>query len=345
MPQKVKDELLYEWSRESCIAAVEQESTKTASITGSRAGTGSGNRNHLTVNGVFSSNNSVADSPTAAQPDGVKGESPSYGLIGGLANLHKLRTTSTNGSPKPLTLSSSRESTVRVTDLKRALSGYGSSNRHASPLRRPVSKTHSQYSDDSDSMVSFHDADGLNESTLDFNADREDVLPSPVPETVPGPASPPTNHATATTLPATVHDLVSLPQDNSDPRLGSDVPPVPKIPSFLNLPGTYPRDSSPIRPVTPREEPYRPKTAPQGMPKAKLNGLSSSASVKEGRSLRKADSRPVSRRGQAATDPTHAGTSSGKVDLGKLLAGIQSDTDSQNTKEKETTEITFKPPY
>jgi protein EFR3 len=349
MPQKVKDEMLHDWSRESCIAAVEQESTKTASITGSKAGTGTGARNHLTVNGaVFGGNDSDVESPTTAQPDVVKGESPSYGLVGGLANLHKLRRTSTNGSPKPLTLSSSRESMIRVTDLKRALSGYGSGNRHASPLRRPVSRTQSQHSVDSDSMVSYHDADGINGSTLDLNAvddnDNEES-PSTVRDLQRPQSSSTTNHAATPTSPTTVHDLVSLPRDNSDPRLGSDVPPVPKIPSSLNLPGTYPRDASPIRPITPRGEPFRPQTAPQEQQKTRVNGLPSSASLREGRSLRRGNSRPVSRRDQAAADPTHGGTSSGRVDLGKLLAGIQPGTDDHVTEEKENSGMTFKPPY
>ena len=350
MPQKVKDEMLYEWSRESCIAAVEQESAKTASITASRAGTGSGARNHLTVNGVFSGNNdSDVESPTTAHPDGLRGESPSYGLVGGLATLHKLRRTSTNGSPKPATLSSSRESMIRVTDLKRALSGYGSDNRHASSLRRPVSRSQSQDSEDSNSMVSYHDAEGVNGSNLDLGAiegNVQDVSPSSLPDETQKPQSSLTsNYSTVTTTSITIHDFVSLPRDNLDPRLGSDVPPVPRIPSSLNLPGTYPRDPSPVRPMTPKGEPYRPQTAPQGLQKSKPNGFPSSASVREGRSLKRGYSRPVSRRDQVTTDLTHGPKTSGKVDVGKLLAGIQSGTDDQITEEKENTGMNIKPPY
>jgi hypothetical protein len=350
MPQKVKDEMLYDWSRESCIAAVEQESTKTASITGSRAGTGSGGRNHLTVNGGFLGNNdSDVDSPITAHPEGLKAESPSYGLAGGLAALHKLRRTSTNGSPKPLTLSSSRESMIRVTDLKLALSGHGSGNRHASPLRRPVSRTQSQHSEDSDSLMSYHDAESVNGSTLDLSVvdgNGQEVSPSSVPDGVQRPqSSAGTNHATATATSTTVHDLVSRPADNSDPRLGSDVPPVPKIPSSINLPGTYPRDPSPTRPMTPKREPYRPQTAPQPLQKTILNGLPSSASLREGRSLRRGNSRPVSRRNQTSAEPAQGGSSSGKIDLGKLLASIDSGTDGQTTEEKENAGITLKPPY
>jgi hypothetical protein len=351
MPQKVKDEMLCDWSRESCIAAVDKESSKTASISGSKTGTSSGVRNHLTVNGaIFGGNDSDVDSPTTAHHEGVKGESPSYGLIGGLANLHKLRRTSTNGSPRPLTNSSSRESMVRVTDLKRALSGYNSSGRHASPLRRPVSRSRSRHSMDSDSMVSYHDADGVDGSSLDLSAidgNETGQALGTSPNDVGRPSSSSKAEQNATTIaPTTVHNVASLPRDNSDPRLGDDVPPVPKIPSSLNLPGTYPRDISPVRPITPRAEPYRPQTAPQGQQKTKLNGLPSSASLREGRSLRRGNSRPVSRKDQAVTDPKHGGKSSGRVDLGKLLASIQSATVDQDVEDKENSGTGISvPPY
>ena len=351
MPQKVKDEMLQDWSRESCIAAVERESTKTASISGSRTGTGSGARQHLTVNGAgLGSNDSDIDSPTTAHPDGVKGESP-YGVVGGLANLHKLRRTSTNGSPKPLTISSSRESMVRVTDLKRALSGYNPGDRHASPLRRPLRRTQSHDSDDSNSMVSYHDADGIDGSMMDLsavNGNEADLPPRTVPTVVERPqlSVSKMDHDAAPAAAPTVHDLVSLPRDHSDPRLGNDVPPVPKIPSSLNLPGTYPPDISPIRPLTPSEEAFRPQTAPHGPQKMKMNGLPSSTSLREGRSLKRGNSRPVIRREQGATDPTHGGVASARLDLGKLLAGIQSGPDDTVDDEKENfgTSIS-KPPY
>jgi protein EFR3 len=351
MPQKVKDEMLFDWSRESCIAAVEKESTKTASISGSRTGTGSGVRNHLTVNGaIFGGNDSDADSPTTAHHEGIKGESPAYGLIGGLANLHKLRRTSTNGSPRPLTNSSSRDSMVRVTDLKRALSGYNSGGRHASPLRRPVSRSRSQHSMDSDSMISYHDADGADGSSLDLSTidgNETGRAPGTSPNDVERPSSSSKVERNTTTIaPTTVHNVAPLPRDNSDPRLGDDVPPVPKIPSSLNLPGTYPRDVSPIRPITPRAEPYRPQTAPQGQQKTKLNGLPSSASLREGRSLKRGNSRLVSRRDQAVTDSTHGSKSHGRVDLGKLLASIQSATADQDVEEKENSGTGISvPPY
>jgi hypothetical protein len=358
MPQKVKDEMLFDWSRESCIAAVEKESTKTASISGSRAGTSSGVRNHLTINGaIFGGNDSDAESPTTAHHhhhhhhEGGKGESPSYGLMGGLANLHKLRRTSTNGSPQPLTNSSSRDSMVRVTDLKRALSGYNSGGRHASPLRRPVSRSRSQHSMDSDSMVSYHEVDGVDGSSVDvsiIDGTETGQAPGTSPNNIDRPSSSSkAEHNTSAITPTTAHNAASLPRDNSDPRLGDDVPPVPKIPSSLNLPGTYPRDISPIRPTIQRAESHRPQTAPQGQQKTKLsNSLPSSASLREGRSLRRGNSKLASRRDPAVTDSTHGGINTGKVDLGKLLASIQSTTVDQDVEEKENSGAGISvPPY
>jgi hypothetical protein len=239
---------------------------------------------------------------------------------------------------------------VRVTDLKRALSEYNSGGRHASPLRRPVSRSRSRHSMDSDSMVSYHDVDDVDGSTLDLSAidgNETGQAPGTSPNDVERPSSSSKAEHNATTIaPTTVPNVASLPRDNSDPRLGDDVPPVPKIPSSLNLPGTYPRDISPIRPITPRAEPYRPQTAPQGQQKMKLNGLPSSASLREGRSLRRGNLRPVSRKDQAIADPTHGGKSSGRVDLGKLLASIQSVTADQDVEEKENSGTGISvPPY
>ena len=298
----------------------------------------------MNINGAFSGNNdSDIDSPSTAHPDGLKAESPSYGLAGGLTALHKLRRTSTNGSPKPLTLSSSRESMIRVTDLKRALSGYGSGSRHASPLRIPMSGTPSQHSEDSDSLMSYHDAEGANGSNLDLSvvdSNVQEASPSSTHDTEQRPQS-----SARINTSTTVYDVGSRPADNADPRLGSDVPPVPKIPSSLNLPGTYPRDPSPIRPTTPRREHYRPQTAPQGLQKTKLNGLPSSTSLREGRSLRRGNSKSVNHKEHSSADPAHGGASRGVVDLGKLLASINSGTDSQAPEEKESADITLKPPY
>lgn len=357
MPQKVKDEMLGDWSREGCIAAVEQESTKTASVSGSRTGASSGPRNHLTVNGgVVGNSDSDADMPSAAHNDRVKGESPSYGLVGGLANLQNKRRPSTNGSPGHLTLSSSHESVVRVTDLKRALSGYDARGRHASPLRRPMSGLDSvldsQHSvTDSDSMVSYNEVDGVDGSALDLSgpAGGATGLPS-----IAGTQEPTTlasslpreQKSPVATHPQTVHDLVSLPRFNSDLRLGNDIPPVPQIPSVMNLPGTYPVDGSPVQKGGPEFEPFRPQTAPQGLQNRRLNGSPSSPSLREGRGLKRGNIPPASRREQAATDPTSGGMGGSKINLGRLLAGIQvsSELDASGVKGNSGTGIS-RPPY
>jgi len=305
------------------------------------------------VNGAaVGSNDSDADVPGASQNEGLRGESPAYGVTGGLANLQKPRRTSTNGSLGPLSVSSSRESMVRVTDLKRALSGYNPGNRHASPLRRPMSVPESQHSaDDSDSMVSYHDVDNMDGSMADLNAtDMAQPEPPTTTSNSGGIGRPTSSSRTGqsnfATPPTTVHDLVSLPRLNSDRRLGNDVPPVPKIPSSLNLPGTYPRDVSPSKPSTPEFETFRPQTAPQGQ-KTRINGMPSSGSLRESRSMRRGNLPSTSRREQATTDPISSGTrGSGKIDLGKLLAGIHSGSEDVATEEKENSVVGMsRPPY
>ncbi|KAL9111914.1 MAG: hypothetical protein Q9227_003764 [Pyrenula ochraceoflavens] len=143
LPEKVQDDLGSIWSKESCLAAVERESKRASSLSGSKAGTGSGTKNnYLSVNG---NENSKADESTPRD-----GESPiprqhndhtnainraSYGLLSGLGSLTRFRRSSTqDGSPHPLTPSSSRESTIRVNELKRVLSMKGNMPRHSSPL-------------------------------------------------------------------------------------------------------------------------------------------------------------------------------------------------------------------
>jgi len=62
---------------------------------------------------------------------------PTYGLMGGLGTLTQMRRPSANGFAREGSYQSSRDSTVRVSDLKRALSGYVVAGRRQSPTRRP----------------------------------------------------------------------------------------------------------------------------------------------------------------------------------------------------------------
>ena len=322
LPQKVKDEMKSSWSREACIASLESQSLKTTSISGSRTGMSTGPK-HLSANGgVANGGISGQDSPIVGGPDGTFAGNAVYGA-GGLGALHKLRRLSTNdGSPIPLTASSSRESMMRVTDLKQALLGYPSSVRHSSPLRRPSSKRSESFrSDGSDSMMMY-----------DGNEEQEPATESR------GQARPVTSDGAGDPgrLPAISESRGRDDAGNSrspsremlDLRLGDDVPPVPRIPSSLNLPGTYPPDS-PVRSTAEQSSDLSPSEigkAVEHPPPLMVNlnpDEGSPGSIREGRTMKRGNSRPTSRRGLAhATSEANLASKTSKVDVGKLLAGI-----------------------
>lgn len=266
LPEKVKDELAAEWTKDICIAAVERDSAQTSSITASKTGTGSLPRNFLAVttdgngaNGQISGRNSPihpSDHPNQHQQHGSRPASAAYGLINGLGSLSNLRRVSTqDNSPVGMTPSSSRDSTVRVNELKRALSVNRTGVRRSSPLRtRPKSRPNASIiSSDSESMVSYSDVDGMSGSVLDVSDNANIHSDSRRSET-----SPQRENGTRTaeaTKPLTNPLSIQSLHKGEYVRPGSrhkddDIPPVPKIPSSLNLPGGFPSESSPVRPST-----------------------------------------------------------------------------------------------
>jgi protein EFR3 len=348
LPQKVRDEMLSGWSRESCLAAAEREGSKTASMSGSRTGTS----RHLVVNGGHANGTASGhESPITPHVDGGTGNHPpNYGLFGGLSTLQRLRRVSTvDGSPIPLTPSSSHESTMRVTDLKRALAGCQSDVRHPSPLRRPIPRRQeSAKSSGSDSIVSFHDADDpdvqMDEvSPIDLNNPNEASAAVSSNQVRPGSSA-----SKRATVQGTVLDEAALLREMSDPRLGDDVPPVPRIPSSLNLPGTYPRDVSPV-PDTSKSGKQRANGESTGAsPKSQRHTsgrYTSTSAARESRSIKRGNSRPTSSKGTGIWSEI-AVASTTKVDLGKLLAGIHPGNDAVVAQEMEDGGVlTNKPPY
>lgn len=340
LPEKVKLEMLAEWTREGCIAAVELQSNKTVSLSGSRAGT-SGTRQHLGVNGL-----TVVDTPSGrGSPANGKDPDPAlpaYGLFGGLSSLQKLRrANSAGGSPLPLTASSSHESTLRVADLKRALEGHRheAARRTASPLRGPVARREeSTHSSGSESMISWSErGESAVEMETGLMATGNGTLRPFSSGSKFGNGN---GNGVGTGRPMTAHDQTTLPNlmatDQTDNRLGDDVPPVPRIPSSLNLPGTFPRDISPARGVVNTERTQlEPKTS---SPERKGEGRkrngdgvgSLSVSGRRGR-----DSRPGSRREAGAETRgiellgfgKGKGTGTGKIDFREFLMGITTQSD------------------
>lgn len=341
--QKIKDEMSAGWSREACIAAVETESA--ASMTGSRTGASSVPKQHLGVNGArFHGSVSGTESPV-----GVNGNTtPAFGLLSGLGSLTQVRRPSANGSPTRGPTTSSRDSTMRVTDLKRALSGYAVDNRRPSPLRRPTTGSRrSTGGSETSSMVSWDEADDRNPSFLDVGAsaapdDSTDRVADSNAATRPR-TSESNKVVTTEATGGSFHDQATTSAVTADPRVDESVPPVPKIPSTLNLPGTWPRDVSPSRPAEPSVEkathiPHEDGASPKSHRIA--SSTYSPSSAREKKSGRKS-SRPTSRK-----DATPLSISPNeKFDLGSLLAGIPSGDTAEGLEKENRVGRLSRPPY
>ncbi|KIX01967.1 uncharacterized protein Z518_07906 [Rhinocladiella mackenziei CBS 650.93] len=330
LPQKVKDEMSAGWSREACIAAVEKESA--ASMTGSRTGASSALKHHLSVNGVRKQDSvSGRESPITANGN----TTPTFGLLAGLGSLTKVRGSSANGSPARVPTTSSRDSTMRVTDLKRALSGHAASGRRPSPLRRPVAGSRRSIgSSETSSMISWDDTDDRNPSFLDV---RSTGVPNDSVNHVADNTSRP--QGTEATERAS-QDSGAAPAVTADPRIDADVPPVPKIPSTLNLPGTWPRDASPPRPAEPTlKKTPSPSLEGGNTPHAKrITSTPYSPSTRERQGVRKS-SRPTSRKGPVSSSPNE------KLDLDSLLAGIPSSDMTEEVDKENRGSRLIRPPY
>ena len=295
LPQKIKDEMGSSWTRESCIAAIEKEST------GSMTGTSSGPRHHLSVHSARQNGSADGrDKGNAGTGEGNLGIA-----LNGLGGLQKSRKGSGTGSPLRLTATSSRDSTLRVTELKRALSAFNSGGRQASPLRRPqTGSRRSTASNGTDSVVSWNEADD------------QDIPPE------------------ATTAGSKIQKTGenAEAQPGSQQANGQEIPPVPKIPSNLNLPGTYPRDASPAPANAEKLERRKTRNGDERSPSPRSMRVTSStfagSSIRGGK-LRDAgrSSRPASR-ASAGAYWNETRQQSEKVDVGSLLASIRASNES-----------------
>jgi hypothetical protein len=274
---KIREELLGEWSRDVCITTNAKDSSS-ASMTGSRSGThytGTQKNNYLGVNtpngNLDSGSNSPAPSPRRAQS---RPPSTAYGLVGRLGSPHGQSSPSrTQGS------SSSQRSTVRVDDLKRALSGSGPhAPRTGYSQRGPAQRYRSsndRESSASDSLVSVHslsDASFLTTDRLEApdirlaNGDGEATPAAtltPRPQTANSMASPPSPNSAANNYAQTAHDKAYA--------MGG-VPPVPPIPENLRDKSSSPNG------VTDSHDFARPKTAPNGTVVKKSKSVKSGVS-------------------------------------------------------------------
>ena len=165
MPDKIKEQMMSEWSKESVIA-VAQEGSKTVSLNGSRSGTNAtGHRNFLAVNGNVGNGGSSGgtQSPPGRHHTHNSGPNSTYGLVGGLGALQKLRKGS--GHSPSAASESSRNSVTRVEQLKRVLSGQ----------QIPLPGT----------RAGAADSDASSESMVSYEFSASEVSFNPIPQTGP----------------------------------------------------------------------------------------------------------------------------------------------------------------
>jgi hypothetical protein len=227
IPYKVREELLAEWTRDQCLAA-NTKGSSSASISGSRSGTQyTGNRNnHLGVRipnaELDSTSNSPSQSPRRAHS---RPSSLAYGLVGRLASPQRRRSPSENrgnGNETPRSRSSLR-STVRVDDLKRALSGSGNAPRTSYSMRPPTSRDEDE---ETDSLVSAHSLSDASFTTTHEALARERQTATATAEDLGTPA------ATLTPRPLTAQtDEKGAGGQYFTTLEGDVIPPVPAIPA------------------------------------------------------------------------------------------------------------------
>jgi len=301
IPQKIKDEMCGVWSREACIAFVDKESNP--SIAGSRTAMSSTGRQHLTVANNKTDATNGRDVTTASS---TNNEAPNLALNSGLGSLSRARDISIASSLRdPDT--SSRDSTMRVADLKRALAGADGDFRNHSPLRKQQSRSRqSTRSSGSDSMISWNPAD--DDSFIEGQEQLSEKQTSPT--------------VKPQQIGTTYHDQTTI---TMDPDPNSDIPPVPKIPPGLNFPmaGTWPRDGSPNRKDQKATNNVAGRVVSTGLPPKP--DRSSTASMPRSEKTRNRVSRPTSRAGAGSVWDGKYATTGRKTDLSQILASIQVD--------------------
>lgn len=190
LPERIREAMLAEWSKEATIASIEKETARSISLNGSRTGTNMSARHFLAVDGQAGWDRSpmgANDSPRDSSPNQLN-DRPRDGTPP--QPLQRRLSARDDGSPTPLS-SSDQNPTLRVDDLKKvlaggALAGRAFSSRGASPLRQatirrdlPTALDQRSVSSTSESAVS---AEG-------FESASEGDLSRPLPPPVPAPLS------------------------------------------------------------------------------------------------------------------------------------------------------------
>ncbi|KAL9102630.1 MAG: hypothetical protein Q9163_002245 [Psora crenata] len=238
LPPEVKEAMLCEWSKESCIATVQEISNRASSLNGSRRGTTLSQYLGLTGQNTRNGSPSGQDSPSGGNLPAENFMSNQPNSLSFVFNKHR-HSSAPSGSPTPIS-SSDQNTTLRVDDLKRVLAGDAvSSIRRASPLRHSSanydfarSSHHRRVSSSSESVAS---AEGVNSAS-------EEELTRPTARHAPNPLTGSPNpkpvttstHTTSTSHsrnPSSVHARSHRQSGDSDPAK-------PSTPRSLRRPST-----------------------------------------------------------------------------------------------------------
>ncbi|RMZ88812.1 hypothetical protein DV736_g3950, partial [Chaetothyriales sp. CBS 134916] len=211
LPKNVKDEMTSTWSRDACVASAEESPN---SVAGLEADFRQGQPNHSESLGV---------------PKLKKAKSTASQL------LDSMDTVSTAGTP-------SREATVKVTELKRALSGFVGAGISGTAWRsRPLPHTGAR-TPGAESTTSWDEIDEQAASSTPVAptvaaVKHTTTQPEPVATAAPTAAAAPRVARAALT---TADFAADRPQ--ASPLRTEDVPSESRTTSSLHLPGTYPQD-------------------------------------------------------------------------------------------------------
>ncbi|EEP82680.1 predicted protein [Uncinocarpus reesii 1704] len=278
LPLHVKELMLAPWSKEACLAAIEKEKAQTSSLSGSRTATGafSAGRNAHNMGAPNHGPGSPTDTARSAWNRHDYPVSTTGSPVGGLNAIQKTRRQSIPESRvSPPT--SSRDSTVRVNDLRRVLSVVNNKNsRQPSPLRgrqrvdSTASSTESMVSDN----LSISDA---GTAAIDRPLSSRGNLGTP----------------RGSNLQLSGNKASGQSQKDFERE---DIPPVPPLPSSLAIPGGFPSDSrsassvtspshSPIRSDRPSTAPGRPVRTPSKSQGSNASTIRPSRSLSRKKSL------------------------------------------------------------
>ncbi|KAL4900823.1 protein efr3 [Aspergillus multicolor] len=240
LPSVVREQMLSPWSKQSALEAAEREKAEALSLNGSRTGT-LPVRGHAHANGTGSSTST--NSPSTA-----------HVATAGLQNSRRMSMPDKTATPNH---SSSRDSPVRVNELRRVLSVQAPDrDRRLSPLRGRLDASNgSIISSSSESMVSGF-------SNSEFEGDAMSIRPPTRDGQEP-------LEGDGTETPRALMSNGGHHEQHSSNSWASSysIPPVPPIPHGISIPGGFPNDSQRSLPTS-----DRPSTAQSR--KGTLNGKS-----------------------------------------------------------------------